>query len=292
MWLSHLPVTPGHEFCAEVAAVGENVTSVTEGDRVVVDSRVYCGVCDNCQAGKNNLCNQLGFVGEVCDGAFAEWSLQPAHRLIRVPDGVPATVAALAEPLGVALRVVNRVRPVKGEPILVAGGGTIGGLVALLLADQGMGPVLLVERHEARSQLLSKVCGVQPVALDADEIIRAAGRLPRLAVEATGSGEVLQSLIDCIASGSRIAMVGLFHGNAALDVNALVEREIDLVGCSVFRDEQHQAVALLPRLSSRLAQLMEAPIELESVPERYTSLIQEGSDRLKSIVVATKGDSR
>src|SRR5262245_593855 len=54
-WISRLPVTPGHEFAAEVLEVGTGVTALKPGDLVVADSRARCGNCANCKAGRYNL---------------------------------------------------------------------------------------------------------------------------------------------------------------------------------------------------------------------------------------------
>jgi (R,R)-butanediol dehydrogenase/meso-butanediol dehydrogenase/diacetyl reductase len=284
-WIAHLPVTPGHEFCGVITALGDGVEGFALGERVVVDSRANCGHCDYCLRGEGNLCRHMGFVGEVCDGGFAEQSNQPVHRLLKVPEGISDAVAALAEPLGVALRVLSRLQAAPGEPVLIAGGGPIGGLAALLLRELDQRQVLLVERNSQRAALLQRVAGVIPVPLDAGLILETCGgREPRYCIEATGSGIVLNQLVHSIASGGRIAMVGLFHGDTVVNTNALVEREIDLVGCSVFRDEQRQAVELLPRLASKLEQLITAPISLDQVMAAYDRLQGGDSDKLKTII--------
>lgn len=284
-WVSQLPVTPGHEFCGEIIALGAGVEGYALGDRVVVDSRANCGECDYCLRDQGNLCRHMGFVGEVCDGGFAEQSNQPVHRLLKVPHGISDAVAALAEPLGVALRVIARLQAEPGEPVLIAGGGPIGGLAALLLRELDQRPVLLVERNHQRSALLHAVAGVTPVALDAGLIVETCGgREPRYCIEATGSGIVLNQLVHSVASGGRIAMVGLFHGDTVVNTNALVEREIELVGCSVFRDEQRQAIELLPRLAAKLEQLITAPIGLADVMAAYDRLQGGDSEKLKTII--------
>jgi (R,R)-butanediol dehydrogenase / meso-butanediol dehydrogenase / diacetyl reductase len=145
-WVSRLPVTPGHEFAAEVLDVGAGVAGLKPGDLVVADSRAPCGRCDNCRAGRQNLCGTLGYVGEVCDGGFAEQVTLPAAGVLQVARGLPAEVAALSEPLGVALHVIRRLEPAKGEPVLIAGAGPVGGLVTLLLDHLGFGPLLFAER--------------------------------------------------------------------------------------------------------------------------------------------------
>jgi (R,R)-butanediol dehydrogenase/meso-butanediol dehydrogenase/diacetyl reductase len=56
MWISHLPVTPGHEFAATVAELGADVEGFRPGDLVVTDSRANCGSCVHCLEGNGNLC--------------------------------------------------------------------------------------------------------------------------------------------------------------------------------------------------------------------------------------------
>lgn len=290
-WISRLPVTPGHEFCAEVLALGPGVSGLAIGDLVVVDSRANCGECDHCRRGAGNLCRRMGFVGEVCDGGFAEQSVQPAHRLSRVPAGVDPAVAAMTEPLAVALRVVRQLAAPAGFPVVVAGGGCIGGLVALLLRELGQHPVLLAERNADRTRLLEDVAGIRPVALEVQAVRDACdGMEPAFGVEATGSGEVLNLLVSCVRSGGRIAMVGLFDGAQRVDVNQLVERELSLLGCSVFQDEFRDALALLPRLSDRLTALAAPPIALEDVPAAYRSLRSGAVSQLKMLVQPQPGN--
>jgi (R,R)-butanediol dehydrogenase / meso-butanediol dehydrogenase / diacetyl reductase len=284
-WISRLPVTPGHEFAAEVLDVGAGVIGLKAGDLVVADSRAPCGRCANCKAGRHNLCASLGYVGEVCDGGFAEQVTLPAAGVLSVARDLPTEVAALSEPLGVALHVIRRLDPAKGEPVLVAGAGPVGGLVTLLLDHLGFGPVLFAERQQTRRDLIAGVCHARAVELEPDAVKDALGGGPlRFAVEATGHGAVLDRLIGLAGGGGRVAMVGIFHGRTEIDPNAIVEREIELRGCSVFADEQREAIALLPALAAKLQRLVSAPIALEDVPRAYHDLIEGRAPALKTII--------
>lgn len=284
-WVAALPVTPGHEFAGEVVAVGADVTGFAPGDLAVADSRVPCGRCAACAEGRFNHCPALGFVGEVCDGGFAEEAILPAARLLKAPAGLAPEIAAMSEPLAVALHAARRLDPAPGAPILIVGGGTIGGLTALLLAEAGCGPLLLAERNTARAALLAEVVGTVSVPLVA-EAVRAAcgGAAPRFCLDATGSLDVLRFLMMTTAAGGRIAMVGIFHGEGTLDPNLIVERELDLRGCSVYGGEQAEALAMLPALAPKLARLAEAPIGLAEVPAAYERLLRGESAKLKTLI--------
>ncbi|MEN3751709.1 zinc-binding dehydrogenase [Mangrovibacter sp. SLW1] len=240
---------------------------------MVADSRVWCGECPACQREAYNLCEHLGFVGEVFDGGFAQYVVLPLKNVLPVPDDVPDDIAVLSEPLGVALRVVNQLGVTEGAHVRVAGGGTIGGLAALLLHRLKHCLVHLQEPNAERYQLLSSLVPFEPAQPYA------------FAVEATGKEAVLSTLIENIASGGRIAMVGIFHQTAQLDVNALVEREITLVGCSVFQDEQRQALDLMASLASELRAIMAPPVPLEAVPDTYAQLVAGNSAWLKAVIM-------
>ncbi|HTI01001.1 MAG TPA: alcohol dehydrogenase catalytic domain-containing protein [Acidisoma sp.] len=284
-WVAQLPVTPGHELAGEVLSVGPGVSGFAPGDLAVADSRVPCGTCPACAEGRFNHCSKLGFVGEVCDGGFAEQVILPASGLLKAPPGLAPEIAAMSEPLAVALHALRRLAPVHSQPVLVAGGGTIGGLTALLLAEHGFGPILLAERNAARAALLADVVGTQTVPLDPAAIAAACGgQAPRFCLDATGSLDVLRVLLKTTAHGGRIALVGIFHGEGTLDPNLIVERALDIRGCSVFGGEQTEALSLLPRLAAQLTALVEDPIGLEAVPGAYERLVRGESDKLKTLV--------
>ena len=283
-WIAHLPVTPGHEFTGEVMAVGVGVSGFAPGDRVIADSRAPCGACEQCLAGRANLCVKLGYVGEVCDGGFAEEVVLPARGLLKIDAAIPPQVAALSEPLAVALHAIKRAEPAPGKPVLVAGAGPVGGLACLLLKHLGFGPVLFAERNSARRDLVAAETGAIPVELDAASIAAAAGKPIDCAIEATGVSSVLDLLIGLMGPAARIALVGIPSGAATINAVAVVERELELKGCSAFRDELPEATRLLKELEGPLSRLVEDPIGLNAVPEAYRRLIAGGGQKLKQIV--------
>jgi len=276
-WLSRSPSTPGHELAGEVIALGPDVKNFKPGDRVVADSRIACGTCPACRRGSPNLCHKLGFVGEVCDGGFAEMTVLPESILFTVNRALPAAVAAMAEPLAVALHAVNRLAPERGEPIVIAGAGPIGGLVALVLARDGFGPLHIIDRNEARQRLVAEVTGASAATLDD-------APTTRFAVDATGSAAVAAALAARSDGGARIVFVGIFHENLTIDPNLIVEREIDLIGCGAFAGELPLAVERLSAYAADLARYVDGPIALADIPGAYQDLIAGEAKKLKTII--------
>jgi (R,R)-butanediol dehydrogenase/meso-butanediol dehydrogenase/diacetyl reductase len=278
-WISRSPSVAGHEFAAEVVELGAGVTGFALGDKVVADSRFWCGTCAACRRGLPQVCETLGFVGEVCDGGFAEETVLPARLLVRhAPDLDPA-IAAFAEPLAVALHAVRRLNAPAGAPVLVMGCGPIGGLAALLLSHLHQGAVFVSDRNQARADKVAEVTGARVVTLED------APRDLRHAVEATGQIAVVQALLDWLDPGGGIALVGIAHGTLALDPNRLVEREISLIGCHAFGAELPEAVALLPALAPQLERFIDRRITLEEVPAAYERLLKGQAQGLKTIIL-------
>ncbi|APO75128.1 Zn-dependent alcohol dehydrogenase GroES-like protein [Rhizobium etli 8C-3] len=287
-WISRRPSTAGHEFCGRVTAVGEGVGHLVLGDVVSADSRMWCGTCPACKSGRSNVCETLGFVGEVCDGGFAEAVQLPARLVVRHDPQLSPHVAAMAEPLAVALHAVRRLAAPDGEPVLVVGCGTIGGLSALLLSRLHDGPLLLADLNAERAALVADVTGGTFVALDkaAIEAVLSRGRL-RHALDATGSIQAIVQALDILSGGGALALVGISHGKLDFDPNLLVEREISLVGCHAFADELPEAIGLLVDLAPALQRFIEVVPALDEVPAAYERLLRGESKALKTIIEVT-----
>ncbi|MDZ5697915.1 zinc-dependent alcohol dehydrogenase [Chelativorans sp. M5D2P16] len=282
-WISRAPSVAGHEFAAIVTEVGAAVTGFAPGDTVVADSRYWCGKCPACRSGRQNICESLGFVGELCDGGFAEETLLPARLLIKHDPALDPAIAAMAEPLAVALHAVRKQAVPAGEAVLVAGCGPIGGLAALLLARFHTGPLLVADKNAARVALVADVTGARTI--DLDDIATAGGDPPlRYALDATGNIGVMEKLLKALAGGGSLALVGIAHGAMELDPNLLVERETALIGCHAFTHELPEAVALLSDLQPALARFIGERIPLEEVPAAYARLLAGDSRGLKTIL--------
>ena len=141
------PVTLGHEFVGRVDAVGGLVDPGWIGARVVSEPHsLACGTCQLCRRGIAELCASKRSPGWGIDGAFSASLTMPVHLLHRVPDGVPDSVAALTEPMAIAVTALLRARVDPGDTVLVVGAGPVGILAAVAARAMGAGRVLVAGR--------------------------------------------------------------------------------------------------------------------------------------------------
>ena len=146
-----LPMTPGHEYCGEVVAIGPDVTRWRVGDRVIAPFILACGTCGDCAAGHQTICATQVVPGFTCDGAFAELiAVDHADANLSVlPETMDPTIAAA---LGCRVTtawqaLVGRAQVQAGEWVAVFGGGGVG-ISALLLARALGARVVVVDIAE------------------------------------------------------------------------------------------------------------------------------------------------
>ena len=139
------PATPGtilgHEMVGRIAAVGEAVTSVAVGTRVIIDPDPKCGSCDPCRAGRPASCLNVVALGVYRDGALASHVLAPAATAHPISDAVPTAIAALAEPLSCVVNGTRKAAARPGQSVLIFGAGAIGCLFLAVFRASGCAPI-------------------------------------------------------------------------------------------------------------------------------------------------------
>jgi alcohol dehydrogenase/L-iditol 2-dehydrogenase len=238
-WQVNWPVTLGHEFCGEVAAVGPGVTGWAVGDRVACETAArICGVCALCRAGRYNLCPQrLGF-GYGVDGAAAEYVVARSALLHRIPDAVSWEEAALTEPCCVATNaVLEQSSPKPGDTAVVLGPGPVGLLCTALLAATHPSHLVVVgvARDAARLELARKYGATHVVVAPDEDAAQAVRELgdglgADLVVDAAGVSSTLRLALDLVRPAGQITKVG--WGRAPLDfsLDPLVAKAVTLRG--------------------------------------------------------------
>jgi len=238
-WPVNWPVTLGHEFCGEVAALGDGVQGWAEGDRVACETAAYiCGVCALCRTGRYNLCpRRLGF-GYGMDGAAAEYVVARSALLHRIPAGVTWEEAALTEPCSVAANaVLEQSSPKPGDTTVVLGPGPVGLLcTALLAATRPSHLVVVGVARDAGRLVLARGYGATRVVIGDDEdpvgVVRGLGDGlgADLVIDAAGVSATLRTALELVRPAGQITKVG--WGRAPLDcsLDPLVQKAATLRG--------------------------------------------------------------
>ncbi len=131
------PLAVGAEAAGEVVAVGEGVSNVAPGDRVVPFAALVCGHCRACSRGRETLCeNVAGVRGFHIDGFAQERTNHPARLVVKIPDAVSLRDAACV-PVAYATvehMLFDNAQLEPGECVLVHAGGSGIGSIAIKVA--------------------------------------------------------------------------------------------------------------------------------------------------------------
>jgi threonine dehydrogenase-like Zn-dependent dehydrogenase len=276
--------TPGHEMAGRVELVGEGVEGWRPGDPVAVEPLQACGRCPSCLQGRGATCPELQVFGIHRDGGMAELVCVPAGRLFGVPADLAPPLAALAEPMAVAVHGLRRVELEPGQQVLVLGAGSIGLLCVAAARALGAGEVWLSARHPHQA-VLGEALGATRV-LGEDEI---PPECADLVVETVGGGaDTLMQACHAVRRGGRISVVGVFMGRVEIDGLSLFLKENTLSwsNCYVHPHEGADFETAIELISSRrdaLAELTRHVVPLAEIDRAF----EVASDKMSGAVKVT-----
>lgn len=238
-WRVNWPVTLGHEFCGEVAALGAGVEGWAIGDRVACESAArVCGVCALCRTGRYNLCPaRLGF-GYGVDGAAAAYVVARTALLHRLPPRLSWEEAALTEPCCVAATaVLEQSSPRPGDTAVVLGPGPVGLLCTSLLASTRPTHLIVVglARDATRLELARRYGATQVLMSDSDDVAAVLQRLgdglgADLVVDVSGVSLTLRTALELVRPGGQITKVGWGREPLEFSLDPLVAKAATLRG--------------------------------------------------------------
>ena len=207
------PVTTGHEFVGEIAAVGSSIQHVKIGQRVSGEGHIVCGHCYFCRTGQGHICESVKIIGVDCDGCFAEYMAFPADNLWPVPDSIPDQFAAIFDPIGNAMHTVMAAS-ISGKTVLIMGAGAIGIFAVSIAKNAGASLVIVVEPHPYKRALAKK--GGADIVLDptGEDVVKKVLHLthglgPEVVLEMSGNARGMKQAFQLLRKGGEICLLGI-----------------------------------------------------------------------------------
>ncbi len=229
-----VPLTIGHEFVGEVAAMGDEVTGFAIGDRVSAEGHITCGHCRQCRAGKRHLCRNTLGTGSQRPGCFAEYLSMPAVNVFKLPAAISDDVAAFLDPLGNAVHTALSFDLV-GEDVLITGAGPIGIMAAIIARHVGARFVVISDVNPYRLAL-ARQFGITRVVDASKESLRDVfhelGMEEGFDVgfEMSGSGQALNDMLAVMNHGGHVAILGIPPEKIAIDWNQVIFKGLIIKG--------------------------------------------------------------
>lgn len=280
------PFILGHEVSGTIEAVGSQVSRVKVGDRVALNPSRPCGKCKFCQAGEQQHCLDMWFNGSAMrtphsQGLFRQHVVVNGDLCEPVGDTVSLGEAACTEPLAVALHAVSQAGSLIGKKVLVTGSGPIGALVMAAARLAGALEVVATDLHDRILKKAVEMGATRTVNVTLEPGLKAAEFTADkgyfdVAFECTGAPVVLADVLPTLRPRGTLVQIGL-AGDATLPINAIVAKEIRLLGAFRFHGEYALAARLIKEGRINVKPIITASFPLTKALEAFELACDRGS---------------
>ena len=231
-----LPYTIGHENAGWVHAVGDAVTNVKVGDKVILHPLITCGLCRACRFGDDVHCENSQFPGIDTDGGYAEYLRTTARSVVRIDDSLePADVAALADAgltaYHAAAKAARATRP--GDVCVIIGAGGLGHIGIQVLKAISAATIVVVDRNPAAVQLAVEIGADHGIVADGTHVdavlALTAGLGAEAVVDFVGEGGATAEGVAMLRRAGNYYVVG-YGENIDVPTIDIISTEINFIG--------------------------------------------------------------
>lgn len=271
-------VVAGSDGVGMVTEVGDEVTSVKRGDRVLVRPVSACGACAKCRAGKRSECEKGVVYGKTADGTLRDFMIVPASDLILLPSQVDEETAVFTSLVATAIETFGRLNVEKGEHVVILGANAMG-LIAAQVAIYYQAIPVLVDYREDLLDLGRKLGIYYTVnAVDTDPVKKVftitCGKMAENLIYNIGSGVALTRAFDYIGARGRTAFVGEQSAKGEYNVNMLdaLRKDASVYTVSGGGENIYSAINMLVGKAVDVEPLIEKRVSFEEVGEAAEAL--------------------
>lgn len=232
-----LPHINGSDVSGTIAQVGEYITDLKPGQRVLLAPMTFCNVCPACTAGQQNLCPQFSVLGYLNDGGDAEYIAMPRVNVLPIPDDLTYDEAAAVPLVFVTAwhMLVSRCHVKPGDFVLVLGGGSGVGSAAIQICKLFSARVIATAGDETKLEK-SRELGADYVINHyqqkiADEVKKVTARaMCDIVFEHVGKATWTESMKSLKPGGCLVTCGATTGPEASFDIRFLFARQLSFLG--------------------------------------------------------------
>ncbi len=240
----------GHEIVGVVEKVGEGVTRVKPGDRVIIDQVTSCGHCYACRKGRPNVCFNLKVKGVHIDGGYREWMTCNENDCYILPDSLEYKDAVMIEPTTIAVQSCSRAQLEEIDDLLIIGAGALG--TSLIRIAKLYKPHKLIVSDIDNEKLANALkLGATDVINSREEDLETAvkkltdGYGPTVTIDAACVKGSLLSAIKVTGPAGRVITMGFSVNPEEVNNFLITSKELDIRGSRLQNRKFQQVIDLI-----------------------------------------------
>lgn len=285
-----LPVVQGHEYSAEVIAVGASITKFRKGDKVTGRPQLTCGICNPCKNGKYNVCQHLKVQGFQAPGVAQDYFILPEDRTYKINSEVSFDEIALIEPAAVAAHCTSLIEELHAKNIVISGAGPIGILIAQFAKAKGAKRIVVTDFNPFRLRILHDLGIADTINLSeesfADGINRTLGEEGyQVGIEAVGHQLALDDLVAYVEKGGEVIVVGVYEEFPRINMGFVGEHELTIKGSMMYKHEDYEeAIDFLNTDKINLKKMITHTFDFYEYNAAYQYIDDHANETLKVII--------
>ncbi len=237
-FISRFPLTPGHEFCGEVAAIGDGVSRFKVGDRVCADNTILCGKCFYCQRNQPLYCENFYSLGVTGPGGFAEYVVVEEAKTFPLGD-LSWLEGCMVEPTACAVHGVEQIGVRTGDVMVVYGAGPTGLVLLQLLRVHGASALVVADPNPGKLELAEDLGADHTVLVNRDNHEETVTALRKaepggfdVIVDAAGVPANVESAPRLARMGAKIVCYGVCDKDDSIRLSPydIFQRELRILG--------------------------------------------------------------
>src|SRR5919106_3302307 len=275
--LRPMPHIPGAEVSGIVDDIGNEVSGLKKGDRVVIHNKVFDGICDICLSGLDMICRNGGLISVITNGGFAEYISVPKRNVFKIPDDLDWDIAASLPVTSLTPYHALKEASLKiNEYLLVFGASGNTGMIAVQIGKKMGAKVIAV----SRDNWIKSEFGADYIISDYDKVAEnvkeiTQGKMADVVLNSLGVGTWDSSFASVGINGRWVAFGGLTGEDVKLNVQSLYSKQIKLIGSTGgTRKEMQELIDISPKLRVRVWK----KFDLENVKEALQALFAKERD--------------
>ncbi|SEH50879.1 L-gulonate 5-dehydrogenase [Halobacillus karajensis] len=282
------PRVIGHEVAGEIVEIGEEVTALKVGDKVVIEPMTSCGECYACQQGRPNVCEKVEVYGVHREGGGRETMVMPESLVHKVDESLDWKEIALIEPFTIGAQSIYRGQVQEGDHVFIIGAGPIG-LCCLKMAKQAGAKVAISDINEKRLAFAERWGAddlINPQQENVEEQVSrwTSGMGANVVIDAVGFPQTVEQAIAVTSVAARVVLLGFDQKFSEIAQVDITKKELTICGSRLQTHRFGPVVEMFNSQQLHVEDLVSHQYDLNEAKEAF-QLMEEAHPEVRKVVI-------